>query len=202
LVGSRSELDLRMVRLPVWRIEPRLKHGRSAWKAMAARRSQAQLSANASRDAPSWKLEPSFRCRSCGTRRYKSPVRMIKLTEQRDPDEERQATCSRCYARHAPQIKIADLNLTTLLPCAGKAGMLPLPACSWAFLFAQIARETAGAASTRSFLRPLSSGGQRRCKPRAQCVARSRSYIHRQCERSEAIHLSARALWIASLRSQ
>jgi hypothetical protein len=36
------------------------------------------------RDTPIWKLEPSFRCRSCGTRRYRPPVRMIKLTEQRD----------------------------------------------------------------------------------------------------------------------
>ena len=34
------------------------------------------------------------------------------------------------------------------------------PVCSCAVLFAQIARETAGAASTRSSLRPLSSGGQ------------------------------------------
>src|SRR5882757_9766401 len=33
------------------------------------------------------------------------------------------------------------------------------PVCSCALLFAQIARETAGAASTRSSLRPLSSGG-------------------------------------------
>jgi hypothetical protein len=49
------------------------------------------------RHTPIWKLEPSFRCRSCGTRRYKPPVRMIKLTEQREvtpykwvhPDEER-----------------------------------------------------------------------------------------------------------------
>jgi hypothetical protein len=49
------------------------------------------------RDTSIWKLEPSFRCRSCGTRRYKPPVRMIKLTEQREitpyegvhPDEER-----------------------------------------------------------------------------------------------------------------
>ena len=32
------------------------------------------------RDTPIWKLELSFRCRSCGTRRYKPPVRMIKLT--------------------------------------------------------------------------------------------------------------------------
>jgi hypothetical protein len=37
-----------------------------------------------SRETPIWKLEPSFRCRSCGTRRYKPPVRMIKLTEQQE----------------------------------------------------------------------------------------------------------------------
>ena len=36
-----------------------------------------------SRDTPIWKLEPSIRCWSCGTRRYKPPVRMIKLTEER-----------------------------------------------------------------------------------------------------------------------
>lgn len=36
------------------------------------------------RDTPIWKLEASFRCRSCGTRRYKPPVRKIKLTEQRE----------------------------------------------------------------------------------------------------------------------
>src|SRR5258705_6962367 len=36
------------------------------------------------RDTAIWKLEASFRCRSCGTRRYKPPVRMIKLTEQRE----------------------------------------------------------------------------------------------------------------------
>ncbi|KRR03691.1 hypothetical protein CQ12_37855 [Bradyrhizobium jicamae] len=49
------------------------------------------------RDTPIWKLESSFRCRSRGTRRYKPPVRMIKLTERREitpyrwvhPDEER-----------------------------------------------------------------------------------------------------------------
>jgi hypothetical protein len=49
------------------------------------------------RDTPIWKLEGSFRCRSCGTRRYKPPVHMIKLTEAREitpyvwvhPDDER-----------------------------------------------------------------------------------------------------------------
>ena len=49
------------------------------------------------RDTPIWKLEGSFRCRSCGTRRYKPPVHMIKLTQEREvtpyvwvhPDDER-----------------------------------------------------------------------------------------------------------------
>ena len=36
------------------------------------------------RETPIWKLEPSFRCRSCGTHRYKPPVLMIKLTERRE----------------------------------------------------------------------------------------------------------------------
>src|SRR5258708_20032282 len=35
------------------------------------------------RDTPIWKLESAFPCRSCGTRRYKPPVHMIKLTEKR-----------------------------------------------------------------------------------------------------------------------
>ena len=46
------------------------------------------------RDTPIWKLEG---CRSCGTRRYKPPVHMIKLTAEREitpyawvhPDDER-----------------------------------------------------------------------------------------------------------------
>jgi hypothetical protein len=48
-------------------------------------------------DTPIWKLEGSFRCRSCGTRRYKPPVHVIKLTQTREitpytwvhPDEDR-----------------------------------------------------------------------------------------------------------------
>src|ERR1700738_4812382 len=36
------------------------------------------------RDTPIWKLEGSFRCRSCRTRRYKPPVHMIKLAEARE----------------------------------------------------------------------------------------------------------------------
>jgi hypothetical protein len=49
------------------------------------------------RDTSMWKLEGSFRCRSCGTRRYKPPVHMIKLTQEREitpyiwvhPDDDR-----------------------------------------------------------------------------------------------------------------
>ncbi len=49
------------------------------------------------RDTPIWKLEASLKCRSCRKGRYAPPVRMIKLTEQREitrylwvhPDEER-----------------------------------------------------------------------------------------------------------------
>jgi hypothetical protein len=49
------------------------------------------------RDTPIWKLEAALKCRSCGTRRYKPPVHMVRLTRERDitpyvwvhPDEER-----------------------------------------------------------------------------------------------------------------
>jgi len=36
------------------------------------------------RDTPIWKLENSLRCRSCGTRKYRPPVHMIKLTTERE----------------------------------------------------------------------------------------------------------------------
>jgi hypothetical protein len=36
------------------------------------------------RDTPIRKLEGSFRCRSRGTRRYKPPVQLFKLTEARE----------------------------------------------------------------------------------------------------------------------
>jgi len=32
-------------------------------------------------------------------------------------------------------------------------------------------------------------GRTSKCKPRTQCAARARNYIHRHCERSEAIHI-------------
>jgi len=56
--------------------------------------------------------------------------------------------------------------------------MLPLPCmlvCT--FCLRKIARETVGAASTRSSLRPLNSGREVSSKPRAKRVARSRPHI-------------------------
>jgi hypothetical protein len=35
------------------------------------------------RDTPLWKLEASFKCRSCRKRRYAPPVHVIKLTAER-----------------------------------------------------------------------------------------------------------------------
>jgi hypothetical protein len=34
------------------------------------------------RHTPIWKLEAALKCRSCGTRRYRPPVHMVKLTER------------------------------------------------------------------------------------------------------------------------
>jgi hypothetical protein len=38
----------------------------------------------APRTTPISKLEAALKCRSCGTRRYKPPVHMIKLTQDRE----------------------------------------------------------------------------------------------------------------------
>jgi len=55
------------------------------------------VSSGRPRDTPIWKLEAALKCRSCRTARYSPPVRLIKLTQQREltpyiwvhPDEER-----------------------------------------------------------------------------------------------------------------
>lgn len=36
------------------------------------------------RDTPIWKLEASFRCRSCGTHRYRPPVILVRLTAEQE----------------------------------------------------------------------------------------------------------------------
>src|SRR5947208_13949069 len=76
------------------------------------------------------------------------------------------------------------------------------PVCSCAVLFAQIARETAGAASTRSSLRPQFRRGQTKIKPRAQCAARTRNCINVIASAAKQSTSPPAALWIASLRSQ
>ena len=85
------------------------------------------------------------------------------------------------------------------------------------FSFVQLAHETAGAACTRSSLRPLFSRAEVLGKPRAHHAARLRSrilalveehepnisHVIARSDSDEAIHASARAEgWIASLRSQ
>src|SRR5436853_181313 len=56
------------------------------------------------------------------------------------------------------------------------------PVCSCALLFAQIARETAGAASTRSSLRPLSSGGQTKKQTSGETRRENAKSYPRHCE--------------------
>src|SRR5215208_2709476 len=64
------------------------------------------------------------------------------------------------------------------------------PVCSCAVLFAQIARETAGAASTRSSLCPLFSRRANEMQTSGAMRREIAKSYHRHCERSEAIHLS------------
>src|SRR5437870_4288189 len=60
-------------------------------------------------------------------------------------------------------------------------------------LFAQIARETAGAACTRSSLRPSSSGGTSEVANLGRSAPREGQTLpSRHCERSEAIHIPTR----------
>src|SRR5438876_43615 len=78
-----------------------------------------------------------------------------------------------------------ELEVSRKAIAQGRPECSRCPVCSCALLFAQIARETAGAASTRSSLRPLiSKRDKRRCKPRATSAARTPNCIHRHCERS------------------
>src|SRR5215207_1552405 len=59
------------------------------------------------------------------------------------------------------------------------------PVCSCAVLFAQIARETAGAASTRSSLRPLIREG-------GKLIANLGQFMSRECERARRRHSPVR----------
>ena len=75
----------------------------------------------------------------------------------------------------------------------GRPGVLRCPVCSCAAYLVQTAHETAGAARTRSSLRPLFERAGNSRKTRARCAAGMRSRVYqRHCERSEAIHLAAK----------
>ena len=61
------------------------------------------------------------------------------------------------------------------------------PVCSCAACYAQIARGTAGAASTRSSLRPLIPGGQTKMQTSgASCRENAKTCIDRHCERERS----------------
>src|SRR5438874_6840815 len=75
------------------------------------------------------------------------------------------------------------------------------PVCSCARSCAQIARETAGAASTRSSLRPLTGGREVDGKPRAISAARRRNHIPVIASAAKQSTSPLAAPWIASLRS-
>jgi len=76
------------------------------------------------------------------------------------------------------------------------------PVCSCATCYAQIARETAGAASTRSSLRPLKRGREVLLQTSGGSGRENAKLYPRHCERSEAIHFSACGAMDASLRPQ
>src|SRR5439155_5431385 len=75
-------------------------------------------------------------------------------------------------------LRTQELEASRKAIAQGRPECSRCPVCSCAVLFAQIARETAGAASTRSSLRPLFS---RRANQDAnlgrKCAARSQSHI-------------------------
>src|SRR6266571_1719373 len=77
------------------------------------------------------------------------------------------------------------------------------PVCSCAFLFAQIARETAGAASTRSSLRPLFRRGQTKLQTSGS-MRRENAKLYPPSLRAKRSNPcpGTKKEWIASLRSQ
>jgi hypothetical protein len=123
--SAPRELEKKQLKPSAKRIAPRPKHGRSVWRVTAGPAQPSptigqclnggygwmEIECNRCkicasipldairrpRDTSIWKLEGSFRCRSCGTRRYKPPVHMIRLTQEREitpyiwvlPDDDR-----------------------------------------------------------------------------------------------------------------
>src|ERR1700692_4032162 len=76
-------------------------NGGYGWLEVKCRRCETRVSipldaVRRPRNTPIWKLEAALKCRSCRTPRYSPPVRMIKLTQEReitpyvwgDPDDD------------------------------------------------------------------------------------------------------------------
>ena len=98
-----------------------------------------------------------------------APVAGVKLPEKRKRERRR---------RSQPRTRLrGDHGISRKAIAQGRPGVLRCPVCSCALCFVQTAHETAGAARTRSSLRPLMRGREVSGKARAQCVARSRSHI-------------------------
>src|SRR5205823_10491006 len=70
-----------------------------------------------------------------------------------------------------------ELEVSRKAIAQGRPECSRCPVCSCALLFAQIARETAGAASTRSSLRPQSSGGQIKMQT-SDAMRRKKAKVH------------------------
>src|SRR5437870_13582074 len=88
-------------------------------------------------------------------------------------------------------VRRGELEVSRKAIAQGRPECSRCPVCSCAFLFAQIARETAGAASTRSSLRPLIEEGQTKMQASGGLRREQAKLYPRHCERSEAIHLAA-----------
>ena len=98
-----------------------------------------------------------------------APVAGVKLSRKRERKRQR---------RSQPRTRLrGDHGISRKAIAQGMSDVLRCPVCSCAVCFVLSAHETAGAARIRHSLRPLIGGGKFDSKPRAQCVARSRTHI-------------------------
>ena len=81
-----------------------------------------------------------------------APVAGVKLSEKRKRERQR---------RSQPRTRLrGDHGISRKAIAQGRPGVLRCPVCSCAAFLVQTAHGTAGAARTRSSLRPLNSGGK------------------------------------------
>ena len=101
-----------------------------------------------------------------------APVAGVKLSDRRELNRQR---------RSQPRTRLrGDHGISRKAIAQGRPGVLRCPVCSCALCFVQIARGTAGAASTRSSLRPL-------FKRRANEDANLGRSASRECETVSAV---------------